>query len=317
MQPDIVALGEPMLEMSAASEGDLSEATLFQAGHGGDTANFCVAAARCGARVGYATRLGDDAFGKSFERLWRAEGIDMSHVERDPDAPTGLYFIARNHGRHDFTYYRAGSAASRMTPTFLRGKYLRGAKLLHVSGISQGIGAGPEETVAAAVAMARGAGVLVSYDPNLRLALWPLDRARSVIHATVPMADILFPSFDDARVLTGLDTPEAIVQAYLELGAGLVVLKLGADGALAASGPAHAPVLTRMPAPLVEAVDASGAGDAFCGAFVAAHLRGDGLAACLRYACAVAALTTTALGCAGAIPTRAALEAFCAARAAV
>ena len=253
---------------------------------------------------------GADPFGERFERFWQKEGIDTSHVVRDPEAPTGLYFIARKYGRHGFTYYRRGSAASRMEPGFLRPDYIRGARLLHVTGISQAIGQGPRDTVAAAMDTARAAGVLVSYDPNLRPALWPLEPARGVIHKTAALASVIFPSMEDAQLLTGLDSPEAIVRFYLDLGPGLVVLKLGAEGVLAGCGDPAAPEFTRVAAFKVDAVDASGAGDAFCGAFLAEWLRGSALPECLRYGCGVAALTTTALGCAGAIPDQATLEQF-------
>ncbi|MCU0564096.1 MAG: PfkB family carbohydrate kinase, partial [Desulfobacterales bacterium] len=119
MQPDIVSLGEPMLEFNAPEEGALSEVPGFSVGWGGDTSNFAVAASRAGGTVGYLTRLGADEFGDSFVNLWRQEGIDTTHVARDPQAATGIYFISRKGRQHHFTYYRRGSAASRMTPDFL------------------------------------------------------------------------------------------------------------------------------------------------------------------------------------------------------
>ena len=87
MQPDIVCLGEPMLEFNRQADGR------YLAGHGGDTSNCAIAAARQGASVGYLTRLGDDAFGDSFIALWAAEGVDASHVERDSQAHTAVYFV--------------------------------------------------------------------------------------------------------------------------------------------------------------------------------------------------------------------------------
>ncbi len=88
MQPDIVAVGEPMLEFNATEEGLLADVDLFRVGYGGDTSNFAVAAARLGGSVGYLTALGSDPFGDRFMALWAAEGIDTSRVRRDPDAPT-------------------------------------------------------------------------------------------------------------------------------------------------------------------------------------------------------------------------------------
>lgn len=306
MQPDIIAIGEPMLEFNAEEHGALSEVQRFVVGWGGDTSNFCIAASRAGARVGYLTRLGADEFGESFLNLWRREGIDTRRIVRDPDAFTAAYFISRKERHHYFTYFRRDSAASRMTPGFLPTDYIAGARLLHVSGISQAISASACDTVFAAMAIARSAGRLVSYDPNFRPKLWPLDRARAVIHETCRQADLIFPSLDDARQLSGLATAEDIAKFYLKLGPKIAVIKLGAEGALLAT----AEGLRLFPPYPVDAVDMSGAGDTFDGAFAAAYLAGRPLEACMRFANAAAAITTTGLGCVTPVPRREAIEAL-------
>lgn len=306
MQPDIIALGEPILEMNAVDEGDLGASGVFKAGFGGDTSNFSVAAARAGGNVGYLTRLGADAFGDAYIELWKREGIDASFVERDRTANTGMYFITRRAGKHAFTYFRAGSAASRMTPEFLPRDYIAGAKLLHVSGITQGISTSACDAAFAAMDMAREAGVPVSYDPNLRLALWPLARARAAIHEAISNADMVFPSLEDARDLTGLDAAEDIVRYYMAMGPKLVALKLGPDGALLGRDGE----LTRFTAFKVDAIDCSGAGDAFSGTFAANFVAGRPEEECMRRALAAGALTTTGLGCVTPIPNRAKVEAF-------
>lgn len=297
-QPEIVSMGEPLLEFNAEEEGFLAEVRRFIMGWGGDTSNFAVAAARLGGKVGYVTRLGQDEFGDCFLRLWKEEGVDTSMVERDPEAPTGIYFISRKGKEHFFTYYRAGSAASRMSPQGVPVQYIRGAKLLHVSGISQAVSTSSCDAVFAAMGAAREAGVLISYDPNLRLRLWPLHRARAVIHMAAAMADILLPSLEDARVLTGRDEPEEIARFYLGLGPKVVILKLGPDGALLATSEA----MEMVPPYQVEVVDSSGAGDAFDAAFAVGYLAGWDLRRCARFANAAGALTTTGLGVVGSIP---------------
>lgn len=306
MQPQIISMGEPLLEFNAEEEGSLAEVRRFLMGWGGDTSNFAVAAARLGAKAGYVTRLGQDEFGDSFMRLWQKEGVDTSRVERDPEAPTGIYFISRKGKEHFFTYYRAGSAASRMRPDSLPLDYIEGAKLLHVSGISQAISTSACDAVFAAIKAAKEAGVLVSYDPNLRLRLWPLERARAVIHTAGAMADILLPSLEDARVLAGRDEPEEIARFYLGLGPKVVVLKLGPDGALLATSQE----MMRIPPYEVEVVDTSGAGDAFDAAFVVGYLAGWDLLRCAKFANAAGALTATGLGVVGSIPRLEQVEAL-------
>ncbi|MEP6149811.1 MAG: sugar kinase, partial [Nisaea sp.] len=195
--PELLCLGEPMLEFNQQPD------ERYLTGHGGDTSNVAVAAARQGASVGYLTRIGRDTFGESFMELWENEGIDTSGVEACADGHTGIYFVTHGPDGHRFSYHRAGSAASLMTPDFLPHGMIRDAKILHISGISMAISNSAADTVFAAIALAREAGVKVSVDPNLRLKLWPLDRARAMTHAAMAEADIALPGLDDATILTG------------------------------------------------------------------------------------------------------------------
>jgi 2-dehydro-3-deoxygluconokinase len=297
---DIVSLGEPLFELNQA-KGE----SVFRQGHGGDSSNMAIAAARQGAKVGYLTAIGADQFGESFLNLWTEEGVDTSAIKRSPSAHTGLYFITHGPGGHVFSYMRAGSAASRMVPEDVPADYVRNARVFHASGISQAISSSAADAVFAAIKIAREAGVLVSYDTNLRLRLWPVDRARAIIHAAVSVTDILRPSLDDATLLTGLDDPDAIVDFYLRMGPRIVALTLGAEGAIVATAKQR----ERLPPVKVKPVDATGAGDMFDGAFLAEYLRtGDPFAAG-RYANVAAALSTEGYGAVGPMPRRAAVEA--------
>jgi 2-dehydro-3-deoxygluconokinase len=298
--PDIIAIGEPLFELNQA-KGE----SVFRPGHGGDTSNCAIAAARQGASVAYVTAIGADQFGDSFLKLWAGEGIDTSAVRRSPSAHTGLYFVTHGPEGHVFSYMRAGSAASRMTPEDVPADLVKGAKVLHASGISQATSSSAADAVFAAMHIARAAGVTVSYDTNLRLRLWPLDRARAVIHAAANFADILRPGIDDATQLTGLSDPDAIVDFYLRLGPKIVALTLGDQGALVATKERR-----EWMAPMkVKPVDATGAGDMFDGAFLAEYLRtGDPFVAG-RYANVAAALSTEGYGAVAPMPRRAAVEA--------
>lgn len=299
---DILAIGEPMLELNQTTPGE----PRFLMGHGGDTSNCAIAAARQGARVGYFTRLGQDPFGDSFMALWQKEGVDCSMVARDPAAPTGIYFVTHGPKGHEFSYYRTGSAASLMRPQDLPEATIRASRILHASGISQAISTSACDAVFRAIEIAKGAGRLVAYDTNLRLRLWPVPRARAVIDEAARQADILLPGIDDARALTGLEDADAIVDHYLRLGAGIVALTLGAEGALIATAERR----ERLRAHTVESVDATGAGDCFDGAFLADYLRHHNPFAAGRWANAAAALATTGFGAVAPLPDRAAVERF-------
>src|SRR4051794_37329619 len=221
-----------MMELAEVERGG---ERLYLPGHGGDTSNAAIAAARQGAKVAYFTALGDDAFGRGFLQLWDEEGVDRSTVILRKTARTGVYFISYGLGGHEFSYYRAGSAASLVTAEEVPLDLIASARVLHVSGISQAISGSCADAVFAAMRHAKAHGTTVCYDTNLRLSLWPLARARAVIHGAVAHADIARPGLDDARQLTGRDTPDAICDFYLALGPRIVALTLGKDGTLVAT----------------------------------------------------------------------------------
>ncbi|MCO6418998.1 sugar kinase [Siccirubricoccus sp. KC 17139] len=297
--PDIIGLGEPMLELNQLPP-DGSGRSLYLEGHGGDTSNAAIAAARQGASAGYLTAIGQDRPGDSFLALWQREGVEARHVLRRAEAPTGLYIVTHDKDGHHFTFYRKGSAASLLTPAEIPEEAIRGARVLHVSGISQAISPSACDAVFHAIAVAKAAGVTLSYDSNLRLGLWPAARAAAVIHAAIAQADIALPSLDDARALTGLEAPDAVADFYLRLGCRLVLLKCGSEGVVVAT-PARR---TRIPPHKVKAVDATGAGDTFAGAFLARWVAGDAPEEAARYANAAAALSTTGYGAIAPIPRR-------------
>ncbi len=292
---DIVAIGEPLIEFNQARAADPN---VYVQGFGGDTSNMAIAAARLGARVGYITRLGADGFGRMLLDLWAREGVDASGVAIDGEAPTGVYFVTHGAHGHQFSYRRAGSAASRMRPETLPLALLRATRLLHVSGISQAISASACDAVFAAIAAARGAGALVSYDPNVRAQLWPLARARAIVLATLPHCSWCLPSADDARILFENAAPDAAVDACHRAGAPGVVLKQGPLGCLVSDGRRR----EHVPGQAVHCVDATGAGDCFDGAFAARLLAGDDPFAAARYANAAAALATMGFGAVAPLP---------------
>src|SRR5271165_419518 len=243
---DLLAMGEALIELNQPRAG-----APFVQGFGGDTSNAMIAAARLGADAAYFTAVGADRFGQALTELWMREGVDASRIAVNGGAHTGLYFVTHGPDGHAFSYLRAGSAASRIGEQDLPVDRIRETKILHLSGISQAISSSAADAVFAAIDIAHDAKRLVSYDPNLRLKLWPLRRARAIIHEAMRACDIALPGLDDALALTGERDPDSIVDFYLRLGARLVVLKLGKAGAL------------------VAAVDATGAGDCFDGAFLA------------------------------------------------
>ncbi|WP_419992900.1 sugar kinase [Streptomyces boninensis] len=299
---DVIAVGEPLLEFNSVGAADepVAAGAAFAVGYGGDTSNFAIAAARSGARAGYVTRIGDDEFGAAFVRLWEREGVTAEHVVREPGGRTGIYFIARTPSASSFTYYRANSPASRLTPADIPEEAIAGARLLHLSGITQAISTSACDAAFHAMETARRSSTLISYDPNLRPALWPAERARAIVMRSVELCDIALPNLEEGRVLTGLQEPEEVLDAFVRRGPSVVALKLGAQGVLLA----HDGAVTRIAPHPVTPVDSTGAGDTFDGAFAARLTGGASPEEAARYAAVAAALTTTGPGAVTPIPHR-------------
>ena len=283
----IVSVGEPMVEFNQVEE------RRYLQGFGGDTSNMIIAAARSGARTAYVTRIGDDEFGRMFLELWKREGVDTRWVIIDREAPTGAYFVTHGPQGHVFSYLRKGSAASRLAPSDL--PELREASFLHASGITMAISESACDAVLRGFAKAKGR---IAFDSNLRLKLWPLERAREKIEQAAAMADWFFPSIEDARQLSGVHSYEENLEWAHGLGAKSVFLKLGPDGVLVSDGNKR----ERVPGTKVDSVDATGAGDCFCGATLARLAAGDSIWEAARYANAAAALATTGFGAVDPLP---------------
>ena len=294
---DVAALGEAMVEFNQTVAGQPQ----FLQGFGGDTSNVAIAAARAGARSAYLTRIGGDAFGQMLLQLWAHEGVDISGVSTASASHTGIYFVTHSAHGHEFSYRRSDSAASRMTPQWLAGTpadVIRSARALHVSGISLAISAGACDTVFEAMVLAREAGTLVAFDSNLRLKLWPLARAKACITQAVALCDLFLPSLEDMRSLTGLKDADSIVDWGHAQGARQVVLKMGADGALASNGQKRQWFAARA----TTLRDATGAGDCFCGNLLARLARNDDLFHATRYANTAAALSVQGFGAVNPMP---------------
>ncbi|MEN9762846.1 MAG: hypothetical protein RI906_2672 [Pseudomonadota bacterium] len=290
---DIVALGEPLIEFS-----QIKGEPTYRFGFGGDTSNFAIAAARVGARTAYLSRVGDEPFGRALLNLWNREGVDCSAVELDTEAPTGIYFISYDGSGHHFSYRRTGSAATRMQLNEGFVAAIRSARWLHVSGITQAISTQACDTALQAMALAREAGVRVSYDLNFRPRLWPAARAAAIARASLAYTDLFLPSIDEAQTVLGVGSAQALVDWALAQGARAVAVKRGELGACVSTGQN----LVDIPAWPVQAVDATGAGDCFGGVTVARLLAGDDLATAARAGAVAAALATRGFGAIDPLP---------------
>lgn len=306
--PEVVAIGETMVLFTPAADGPLRYVHQFHKGIGGAESNVCIGLARLGHTSGWISRVGDDEFGRFVLASIRAEGVDVAHVRVDSDAPTAVYFKERRAlGGGSVYYYRKGSAASRLQPEDIDSDYIASARVLVGSGITPALSQSCRDTLQQAIRMAKAAGALFVFDPNLRLKLWPEDEARRVLRSLIEQADIVLPGQEEAEFLTGERDPVAAGRLIRAMGPRQVVVKVGAEGAwvLSEGGEVHVPGF-----PVERVVDPVGAGDAFASGYIAGLLEGLSPTESARLGNACGAFTTGVPGDIEGLPERGDVDAL-------
>jgi 2-dehydro-3-deoxygluconokinase len=307
---DVVLLGEAMVLLVAEESGPLEAVRHFSKRTAGAETNVAVGLARLGLQVGWQSRLGDDSMGRFLRAEFCREGIDCSRVVLDPAQRTGFMFKGRSDDGSDppIEYHRRGSAASLLQPREIDAAWLGNARHLHVTGVFPALAANTLQATLRAIETMRVQGRTVSFDPNLRPALWPsADVMRDTLNDIASRCDWVLPGFDEGRQLTGRDSPQAIAAFYRELGAKRVVVKLGAEGAWhddEDGGAGHEPAFA-----VEKVVDTVGAGDGFAAGLISALLEGHALPAAVRRGNWIGARAVQARGDTEGLPTRAELAA--------
>jgi fructokinase len=310
---DVVAFGELLIDFVPTLTGqDLAAAETFKKAAGGAPANVAVGLARLGVRSGFMGMVGDDGFGRFLAQTLSEAGVDVMPLRRTDRARTGLAFVSlRADGEREFLFYRSPSADMLMTPDDVDEAAIRDARAFHFGSISL-IAEPARSATLHAVEVARRHGRLVSYDPNLRLALWPdADAARAGMLAGLKEAEIVKIGAEELDFLTGDSDPLAAARRLWHDRLRLMAITRGGEGSHWMTVDDHGTV----PGFRVTAVDTTGAGDAFMAGFLAGILQGpalpedrESLDAVCRMANAAGALTATGRGAIPSLPTRHAVE---------
>lgn len=294
-QYDLTTIGETMLRLSVPLGSRLSDLRQLDVEIGGAESNVCVALARLGRTTSWQSRLPEHALADAVLRALRADGVDVSAVVRAAGERLGTYFIelASAPRASQVIYDRAGSAATRLGPADVSWGQLLDTRILHLTGITAALGAGPYAAVAEALRRARAAGVTVSFDVNYRGKLWGPEEAGAAMLPLLAEADVLFCKSADARLLFGCaGEPRAQVEALRRLTrAATIFCTFGAEGAAVLHGDAF----HRQPALPVQIVDRIGSGDAFAAGALDGLLDGDPELG-LRRGVALAAIALTQHG---------------------
>ncbi|CAL9159107.1 unnamed protein product [Musa hybrid cultivar] len=307
----IVCFGEMLIDFVPTVSGlSLAEAPAFKKAPGGAPANVAVGIARLGGSSAFIGKVGDDEFGYLLANILKENNVNNQGMRFDPGARTALAFVTlRSDGEREFMFYRNPSADMLLEVAELDLDIITKAKIFHYGSISLITEPCKSAHIAAAKA-AKEAGVLLSYDPNLRLPLWPsAESARDGILSIWDTADIIKISEEEISFLTKGEDPydDAVVRKLFHPNLKLLLVTEGPNGCRYYSKDFSG----RVSGLKVEQVDTTGAGDAFV-AGILSQLASDisllqdeqWLREALKFANACGALTVMERGAIPALPTR-------------
>jgi fructokinase len=305
---DVVALGELLIDfVSTESAVSLADAPAFKKAPGGAPANVAVALARLGQAAAFLGKVGDDDFGHFLAGVLARNGVDVSGLRFSHEARTMLAFVSLlAGGEREFMFYRHPSADMLYTPDEVDADLIRGARIFHCGSITL-IDEPAGSATRHALQIAQDAGLLISYDPNLRLSLWPdSDQARAGILSVWEQAHVIKVSGEELHFISQEPQERAAVESLWHDALRLLVIT---------DGPLGCRYITRSTSGrvggfAVDTVDTTGAGDGFVAGLLAQILEDESiledsarLEPALRFANAVGALTTTQRGAIPSLPT--------------
>ncbi len=261
---DIVGLGELLIDFTPSGENDQGIA-LYARNPGGSIANMLAMFAKLGGSAAFVGKVGKDAFGDYLEQILIAGQVNTRGLLRDDKVLTTLAIVTLlPGGDRSFIFYRKPGADIMLRPDELPLDLIGGCSIFHFAGVAM-----TDEPVRsanfAAAGHARQQGVFTSFDCNYRPSLWESEEeARAVLPRALPLADIVKVSEEELLLITGIEDEEKAARSILDTGCGAVLLSMGEKGSQVFTRSTHAFV----PAFRVNAIDATGAGDAFLGAIL-------------------------------------------------
>lgn len=307
MTLDVLTYGEAMGVVESERIGPLRLGGLMRMTVAGAESTVCIGVSRLGGTARWVGAVGDDEVGALVRRSLAAEGVETDGIAVDLERPTGLMLKERRTSTSTrVRYYRRHGAGGSLAPEQVLESDMERAAWLHLSGITPALSASAREAVWHAAELASAASTRFCFDLNFRSALWSPDEALPVLTHLAKRADLLLATAEEAALLTGvtIDDPVAAASALASLGPRMVVVKLGALGAVAWDDG----VVQRVPSVPTTLVDPVGAGDSFAAGLLSELAGGAPLLTALGTASAVAAINVSCPGDWEGLPTRAELE---------
>lgn len=297
---DVVTFGEAMALLLAEHSYPLSSAINFRRSVAGAESTVAIGLARLGRRAAWIGRVGDDPLGHAVLRTMRAENVDLSRARVDPDSYTGLLVRDSLELRSiSVNYYRSDAAGSRLAPPDIDPELICSARLLHGSGITPMLSESARLASESAFSIARSAGLLTSFDPNLRKTIAPIDLSLKIAQQHLAFADFALVSREELNLLSGTNDVEDGCRWVLEQGARFVAVKMGEEGSMGTDGADS----WWVPGYPVRPVDTIGAGDAWAAGFLDAVLAGADYEQCLDQGNHVASLAIQVPGDVDGLPS--------------
>lgn len=307
---DVVALGELLIDFTQNGVSEQGE-PLLEANPGGAPCNVLAMLQKLGKSTAFVGKVGDDMFGRRLREAVGNAGIDLTDLVMDPAAHTTLAFVQTSaNGDRDFSFYRDPGADMLLTADEVPEDVIAQSRIFHFGTLSM-THPGVREATKKAVACAKDAGVLVSFDPNLRPPLWDdLETARAQIAWGLSQCDVLKIADNELEFMTGQTDLDKGAAMLLEQYPNIRVLNVtaGADGSCSYYGG------RRVFVPAVKlggTIETTGAGDTFCASvlnFLLEHgvddLTEEDLTNMLRFANAAAYIVTTRRGAIRSMPER-------------
>ena len=309
MKSGLILAGEPMGLLIAQSEGSLDSVSGYDLAIAGAEFNVAVGVARLGHRVTYMTKLGKDPFGQRIIHVLNENKIGNEFVAWRDTKKTGFMLKGRvSQGDPDIFYFRAGSAASTLSVEDVEKIRFDEYSHIHLTGILPALSESTRAAVNLMFDKARQAGLLITFDPNLRPQLWPSqDVMIQSINDMASKADIVLPGTAEGKILMGSDDPKKINAFYRNLGAKAVITKVGSQGAYVTTATEE----YLVPGFKVDKViDTVGAGDGFAAGVITALMEGLPLKEAVRRGNAIGAIQVTSRGDNEGLPYPDQLKAF-------
>lgn len=264
---DVITIGDAMITFNPASTGPMRYVSSFERKVGGAELNVAIGCSRLGLETGWISCLGNDEFGRYIYNFVRGEGIDVSQVDLVDKYPTSLNFKEiMEDGSGKTFYYRANSPTTALTIDTLDEAFIKSTKVFHITGVFPAVDQTKNVAlIKHAISLAKKNGVLISFDPNIRLKLWSKEEAKSALREFLPYVDILLTGLEEAELLLDTNNPLEIIEKSKAFGISYVAIKQGENGSIGYHDGQY------IEAPAVKAkkvVDTVGAGDGFDSGFI-------------------------------------------------